>query len=86
MSQCQHAVKTFNTHAPLAQSLVTVIQLQLQFQFQFQFQFQLQFQFKLQLQLQPGLIQQQFRLSEHRQQWRDATLRWVAGEQPARSG
>lgn len=84
MSQCQHAVKTFNTHAPLAQCLVTVIQLQ----FQFQFQFQLQFQFKLQLQLQlqPGLIQQQFRLSEHRQQWRDATLRWVAGEQPARSG
>lgn len=80
MSQCQHAVKTFNTHAPLAQCLVTVIQLQ------FQFQFQLQFQFKLQLQLQPGLIQQQFRLSEHRQQWRDATLRWVAGEQPARSG
>jgi len=80
LSQCQHAVKTFNTHAPLAQCLVTVIQLKLQLQFQFQ----LQFEFKLQLQ--PGLIQQQFRLSEHRQQWRDATLRWVAGEQPARSG
>ena len=82
MSQCQHAVKTFNTHAPLAQCLVTVFQLkfqlQLQFQFQFQFEFKLQLQ-PVQLQLQPELIQQQFRLSEHRQQWRDATLRGFAG-------
>ena len=81
MSQCQHAVKTFNTHAPLAQCLVTVIQLQFEFEFEFKLQFQLQ-----PVQFQPGLIQQQFRLSEHRQQWRDATLRGVAGEQPARSG
>ena len=80
MSQCQHAVKTFNTHAPLAQCLVTAIQLKLQFEFEFQ----LQFEFKLQLQ--PGLIQHQFRLSEHRQQWRDATLPGVAREPPARSG
>ena len=74
MSQCQHAVKTFNAHAPLAKCLVTVIQLQfkLEFQFQFQFQFELQFklefqfkpQFKFQLQREP--IQQQFRLTEHR--------------------
>ena len=78
MSQCQHAVKTFNTHAPLAQCLVTSVQLQFKLEFQFKPQF------KFQLQREP--IQQQFRLSEHRQQWRDATLRWVAGEQPARSG
>ena len=78
MSQCQHAVKTFNTHAPLAQCLVTVFQLKFQLQLQFQFEFKLQLQ-PVQLQLQPELIQQQFRLSEHRQQWRDATLRGFAG-------
>ena len=70
MSQCQHAVKTFNAHAPLAKCLVTVIQLQfkLEFQFQFELQFKLEFQFKPQFkfQLQREPIQQQFRLTEHR--------------------